>query len=202
MVDILIGLLSPTDGRVLIDGRELDSTCQQAWTRSVGYVPQSPYILYGTLAENVAFGFNESEIDRERVRICCEMAAMQDFLKDLPQGLDTLIGERGVRLSGGQQQRVSIARALYSQPEVMIFDEATSSLDLQNEKMIQKTIYSFKGKQTLIIIAHRLSSVEDCDFIIWIDDGRIKMMDCFNKIVPIYRELDLKNDLRDHKKVS
>lgn len=185
LVDILIGMLHPTQGRVLIDTVCLDQNLQNIWTKMIGYVSQSPYIYDGTLKENVAFGINEGRIDRDRVFECCSMAAM-DFLDDLSMGIDTPIGERGVRLSGGQRQRVAIARALYHRPQVMIFDEATSALDTKNEKEIQKTIYTFKGKLTLIIVAHRLSTLEDCDVLIWIDKGKIKQIDTPAKILSSY----------------
>ncbi|CAN2048413.1 ATP-binding cassette, subfamily C, bacterial [Candidatus Magnetomoraceae bacterium gMMP-1] len=185
-VDIITGLLSPTEGRVLIDEQVLDNSLRVAWVRNIGYVSQSPYIFDGTIAENVAFGFDNSKIDRDRIQKCCSMAAMDDFIKELPKGIDTSIGERGVRMSGGQQQRVAIARALYQEPSVMIFDEATSSLDTRNEKAIQETIYSFKGKQTLIIIAHRLTTVESCDIIIQLEKGRIKKMGLPSEVLPNY----------------
>ena len=189
LVDILIGLLLPTSGNVKIDDKTLDAAQKRAWMCKIGYVPQAPYICVGTLAENVAFGYRDKEIDRERVLECCKMAAMDDFLWNLPNSIDTPIGERGVRLSGGQGQRVTIARALYHEPEVMIFDEATSSLDTQSEKAIQKTMYSFKGKQTLIIIAHRLSTVEDCDTLIWLEDGKIKKIGPPTELLNEYREM-------------
>ena len=176
LVDILIGLLVPSVGKVLVDGRELDNMGRLSWMKTVGYVPQSPYIYDGTLAGNIAFGLGESEVDRELVLECCHKASMQDILDNLPQGIDTPIGERGVRLSGGQQQRVAIARALYPRPEVIVFDEATSSLDAKSEKAIQNTIYGLRGDQTLIIIAHRLATVKECDFLVWIENGKIKMI--------------------------
>ncbi|MDA2932969.1 ABC transporter ATP-binding protein/permease [Acidobacteria bacterium AH-259-D05] len=186
IVDILIGLLPPTSGQLVIDGCKLEEESRYAWMSSVGYVPQSPYIYDGSLAGNVAFGFDGPEIDRDFVLKCCEMAYMQDFLRELTHGIDTDIGERGVRLSGGQQQRVAIARALYSKPEVLIFDEATSSLDTKSEKAIQNTIYSLKGKHTLIIIAHRLSTVMDCDLLVWIEKGRIRMIDTPENVLSEY----------------
>jgi ABC-type multidrug transport system fused ATPase/permease subunit len=174
LVDIIIGLLTPTEGKVIIDDEILTADNRHYWTRNIGYVSQTPYIYDGTLAENIAFGVKGDRIDRQRVLACCDLASMSSFLQNLPNGIDTRIGERGVKLSGGQRQRVAISRALYNEPEVLIFDEATSSLDTETEKSIQKTIYSLKGKQTLIIIAHRLSTVEDCDSIIWIEDGQVK----------------------------
>ena len=194
IVDILIGLLPPTRGCVLIDGEALDNERRISWMHIIGYVPQSPYIFDGTLAENVAFGLNTQEIDRKRVLDCCKMAAI-DFLEDLPNDIDTLIGERGMRLSGGERQRVSIARALYHNPEALIFDEATSSLDSISEKAIQNTIYSFKGKQTLIIIAHRLSTVEACDFLIWLENGKVKKIGPPSEILSLYD--DANNEIEE-----
>ncbi len=186
LVDILIGLLKPVTGSILIDGRPLTRELLPQWLDITGYVPQSPYIYDGTLAENIAFGMESGKIDRDRVFKCCTMASMDDFIHDLPDSIDSFIGERGVKLSGGQQQRVAIARALYKEPEVMIFDEATSSLDTKSEKAIQKTIYSFKGKQTLIIIAHRLTTVEDCDKLIWLEKGRVRMIGRPEEILKVY----------------
>ena len=187
LVDILLGLLHPTKGRVLIDGKQLDGKLRPAWTSMVGCVAQSPFIYDGTLSENVAFGLQGKEIDRDWVLECCRMAAM-DFLEDLLQGIDTFVGERGIRLSGGQRQRVAIARALYRRPEVIVFDEATSALDSANEKAIQRTIYDLKGKLTLIIVAHRLSTVEDCDFLVCIDKGKVIKVGSPNIVVPWYAD--------------
>ena len=192
LVDILIGLLPPTKGHVLVDDEPLDNLTRGPWMKKIGYVSQSPYIFDGTLAENIAFGFRGKEIDRQKVFNCCEMAAV-DFLEDRLNGIDTLIGERGMRLSGGQRQRVAIARALYLNPEVLIFDEATSSLDSSSERAIQDTIYSFKGKLTLIIIAHRLSTVEDCEFLVWIEKGTVKKIGPPSEILPIYIENSKEN---------
>lgn len=186
-VDILIGLLSPSAGCVLIDGVSLENTERFSWMRSVGYVPQTPYIFDGTLAENIAFSIREDELDRDRVLACCEMAFM-DYLKTLPKGIDTRLGERGVRLSGGQVQRVAIARALYNDPAVLIFDEATSALDARSERAIQKTIYDVRGGRTLVVVAHRLNTVEQCDMIIWLDNGQVRMTGSPAEVLPIYAE--------------
>jgi ABC-type multidrug transport system fused ATPase/permease subunit len=188
LVDLLIGLLSPVKGTISIDDQVLTSELLSKWLKITGYVSQSPYIYDGTLAENIAFGMDQADIDREQVRKCCSMASMDDFIHDLPDNIDSSIGERGIKLSGGQQQRVAIARALYSRPDIMIFDEATSSLDTKSEKAIQKTIYSFKGRQTLIIIAHRLTTVEDCDKVIWLEKGRIKMIGKPEKVLKVYNQ--------------
>jgi ABC-type bacteriocin/lantibiotic exporter with double-glycine peptidase domain len=174
-VDIITGLLVPSQGKFLIDNIELKTYSQRMkWMTKLGYVPQTPYIFDGTISENIAFEIEQKNIDTNHVLKCCHMAAMDDFLNELPLGIDSYIGERGVRLSGGQRQRVSIARALYQQPELLIFDEATSALDNTNEKAIQKTIYSLRGKQTMIIVAHRLTTVESCDMIYEFDQGELK----------------------------
>lgn len=188
LVDIVIGLLDPIKGQILIDGCELDVMKRYAWMRKLSYVPQSPYIFDGSIAENVAFGLRTCEIDRAFVLECCHMAYMQDFLYELPQGIDALIGERGVRLSGGQRQRVAIARALYTRPELMIFDEATSSLDSKSEGAIQETITSLKGMKTLIIVAHRLKTVENCDCLVWLKNGTVQMFDSPKNVLCEYEE--------------
>ena len=174
LADILIGILSPSAGRILLDGKELSADNISSWQRLIGYVPQTPYIVPASLAENIAFGVSPQEIDRERVRECCQLAAMDDFLHQLPDGLDTYLGERGVRLSGGQRQRVAIARALYLEPKVLVFDEATSALDNKNEDSIQQIIYSLRNKVTRVIIAHRLSTIIDCEKVAWIENGAIR----------------------------
>lgn len=172
LVDIIIGLLKPQMGKIYVDGKQIAESDWSKWRSIIGYVPQFPYIYDGSIAENVAFGIPKESIDRDIVIKVCEMASME-FLKNLDKGIDTIIGERGIRLSGGQRQRVAIARALYNSPQILIFDEATSSLDNKSEKEIQKTIYSLRGKHTLIIIAHRLTTVEDCDYLIWLENGKV-----------------------------
>ena len=174
IVSLLTGLYTPSSGRILVDGQELDDRRRAGWMRGIGYVPQSPFLLNGSLAEDIAFSQWGQEIDRQRVEECCRMAAM-DFVEDLEDGIDTIIGERGVRLSGGQLQRVSIARALYSQPQLIIFDEATSALDGATEQAIQQTIESLREYATVVIIAHRLTTVEKCDWLYWVEKGEIYM---------------------------
>ena len=186
LIDLLTGLLQPSEGTIRIDDHILDRGLLPHWLDITGYVSQSPYIYDGTLSENIAFGMDPSDIDRKQVEKCCTMASMDDFISDLPNSIESFIGERGVKLSGGQQQRVAIARTLYNKPEIIIFDEATSALDTKNEKAIQKTIYSFKGRQTLIIVAHRLSTVENCDRLIWLDQGKLKMIGKPGKIISLY----------------
>lgn len=187
LADITAGLLPPATGDLLLDGRRLAGEDLAGWQSLIGYVPQTPYILPGTLAENVAFGVRKEEIDMEKVMRCCRMAAMDDFLHELPQGIETYIGERGVKLSGGQRQRVAIARALYNDPEVIIFDEATSALDEKNEQAIQNTINTLKERITLIIIAHRLTTVEGCDRVVWLDKGRVRLVGDAKTVIAQFR---------------
>lgn len=185
IVGLLTGLYSPLKGQILVDGIPLQEKQRPAWMRSIGYVPQSPFLLNASILENIAFSQWGQEIDRERALRCCHMAAI-DFLGELPEGIDTVIGERGVRLSGGQIQRVSIARALYSDPQVLLFDEATSALDGASEQAIQHTINSLRGQVTMVVIAHRLTTVEKCDPVYWINDGTIKMKGKPEDILPAY----------------
>ncbi len=187
VVGLLTGLLEPTSGALLVDGQILTSARRGGWQSSIGYVPQTPFLLNASIAENVAFSQWGGKIDRERVLRCCRMAAM-DFLDELPEGMDTVIGERGVRLSGGQVQRVAIARALYEEPQMILFDEATSALDGASEQAIQNTINSLSGQVTMVVVAHRLTTVEKCDYIYWIQDGRMNKRGSPDIVLPEYEE--------------
>jgi ABC-type multidrug transport system fused ATPase/permease subunit len=173
LADVIAGLLAPTSGRVLVDGQTLSADNSRRWIRSIGYVTQHPYMLDASLAENVAVGYRRDSIDQERVLRCCEMAAV-DFLDELPEGIWSRLAERGARLSGGQRQRVAIARVLYRDPQLVILDEATSALDQRSERAIREAIRSLRGRYTVLIIAHRLSSVEDCDEVVWLDAGKLR----------------------------
>jgi ABC-type bacteriocin/lantibiotic exporter with double-glycine peptidase domain len=166
LVDILCGLLTPQSGELVVDGKVLSGDDLAAWRMNIGYVPQFPYIFDATLAQNVAFGLDSDKIDQDLVRECCTQAGV-DFLKQLPHGINSLIGERGIRLSGGQRQRIAIARALYRQPQVLILDEATSALDEEKDAEIRRLITSLKGKQTLVVVSHRPSTVEGCDEVLF-----------------------------------
>ncbi len=169
LIALLTGLLNPSTGQILVDDNKVSTGPGYL---KVGYVSQSPYLMDASLAVNVAFSQFGVPPDKGRILQCCQSAAM-DFLEELPQGIDTVLGERGVRLSGGQIQRVAIARALYSNPDILIFDEATSALDGAAEAAIQKTILSLHKDITIVMIAHRLSTVEACDTIHWLKDGTL-----------------------------
>jgi ABC-type multidrug transport system fused ATPase/permease subunit len=187
LVNLLTGLIPPDAGRLLVDGTPISKDNVASWLQRIGYVAQAPYILDATLAENVALSHWGEDIDRERVLECCRMAAL-DFLDDLEQGIDTILGDRGVRLSGGQAQRVAIARALYAGPDLIIFDEATSSLDMKNEKAIHDTILALRDQVTVVIIAHRLTTIEGCDTLAWLDKGRVRRMGAAADVLPEYTE--------------
>lgn len=186
IVNLLTGLYTPSNGKILIDGQEMSDSLRAGWMRGIGYVPQSPFLLNGSLAENIAFSQWGQQIDPQRVLECCRMAAI-DFLDDLDDGINTIIGERGIRLSGGQLQRVSIARALYGRPQLIIFDEATSALDGTTEQAIQKTIESLQAHMTIVIIAHRLTTVENCNCLYWINQGTLKMEGSPSIVLPNYK---------------
>ena len=184
LVGLLTGLMPPSAGSFRVDGREV--TPAPGFLK-IGYVAQAPYLMDTTLAENVAFSSWGEKLDEERVRACCKMAAM-DFLDSLPLGMHTVLGERGVRLSGGQAQRVAIARALYGDPDILIFDEATSALDSAAEAAIQKTVLSLHKDMTIILVAHRLSTVQDCDALFWLKDGVVHAHGPAKEVLPRYEE--------------
>lgn len=185
LVGLLCGLLPMSGGAFRVDGKELSPEERAAYIRSIGYVPQSPYILQGTVAANVAFSQWGKPYDGEKVARACHMAAL-DFVEHDPRGIEYPIGERGAGLSGGQAQRVSIARALYAAPDILILDESTSALDLGTESAIMETIAALKGQLTIIIIAHRLSTVEHCDRLIWMENGKIYRIGTPQEILPEY----------------
>lgn len=170
-VDILLGLLEPTGGKITVDGVDIFSNIR-GWQANLAYVPQSIYLIDGTIKENIALGVAEDEIDDELINEVLHMAELYDFVYSQPDNINTNVGERGVKLSGGQRQRIGIARALYQQPEVLILDEATSALDNETEKSITDTILKLKGEITIIAIAHRTSTLEQCDFKVKFENGK------------------------------
>lgn len=174
VVDILLGLLNLEGGQILADGKETKDN-YQSFLKNVGYIPQTIFMIDSTIRRNVAFGIPDEDIDDEKVWHALKEAQLDEFVKSLPEGLDTGIGERGIRISGGQRQRIGIARALFEDPEVLVLDEATSALDNETEAAIMESINFLHGKKTLIIIAHRLQTIEKCDMVYRIENGKISI---------------------------
>ena len=173
IVDILLGLLHVQEGEILCDGRDIFSN-YDSWLSLIGYIPQSIYLIDESIRNNIAFGIDEDKIDEKRLWEVMEEAQLADFVRSLPMGLDTRIGDRGVRLSGGQRQRIGIARALYADPEILVFDEATSALDGDTEAALMEAINGFHGRKTMVIIAHRLNTIAGCDIIYRVSDEKIE----------------------------
>ena len=171
IVDILLGLLQIESGRILADGVEVREH-YESWLKNIGYIPQTIFMIDSTIRKNVAFGYAEDEIDDEKVWRALKEAQLDEFVRGLPEGLDTSIGERGIRISGGQRQRIGIARALFEDPEVLVLDEATSALDNETEAAIMDSINRLHGRKTLIIIAHRLQTIEKCDMVYRVENGK------------------------------
>lgn len=175
LADIIIGLHSPQQGEVLVDDKNIKNH-PYAWSKSIGYIPQMIYLCEDTIRANVAFAVCEHEIDDDKVWKCLERAQLGEFVRGLPNGLDTDIGENGVRLSGGQRQRIGIARALYNDPPFIVMDEATSALDKDTEQSIIQAIDELAGEKTMLIIAHRLTTIKNCDYIYKIENGKIELI--------------------------
>ena len=172
VVDILLGLLRLQSGEILADGVEVRDH-YQSWLKNIGYIPQTIFMIDSTIRKNVAFGYADEDIDDEKVWRALKEAQLDEFVRGLPEGLDTSIGERGIRISGGQRQRIGIARALFEDPEVLVLDEATSALDNETEAAIMDSINRLHGKKTLIIIAHRLQTIEKCDMVYRVENGKV-----------------------------
>lgn len=174
LVDLILGLLEPRSGQIRIDGRRIDEGNIRSWQATVGYVPQDIFLVDGTVWENVALGLSLDKIDKAKVRECARMAQALDFIEGtLPQGFDTSIGERGMRVSGGQRQRIGIARALYRDPPVIIFDEATSALDNLTEREVMESIGILRGSKTVLIVAHRMQTIKQCEMLLFMREGRV-----------------------------
>ena len=172
LIDLILGLLEVDDGSILIDGKNINHI-NRGWQKNIGYVPQSVYLTDDTLQKNIALGIPEDQIDDKAIRRAMKQAQLNDFIQDLDEGVDTYVGERGVRLSGGQRQRIGIARAMYHNPSVLVLDEATSALDSDTEKNVMEAVYLLKGEITIIIIAHRLSTLNGVDRIYHLDKGSL-----------------------------
>ena len=173
LIDILLGLIEPYKGSMKIDDKVIDDSNRRAWQNTIGFVAQNIYLSEGSIAENVAFGIPQDEINYDKVHQALKLAHLDELISKYENGVHTRVGERGVQLSGGQRQRIGIARALYYKSEVLVFDEATSSLDGISEKKIMQAINNFSGKKTIIMIAHRLKTVQKCDQIFFLDKGQI-----------------------------
>jgi ATP-binding cassette subfamily C protein len=182
LVDLLIGLLQPSCGRIMIDGVALPER-RRSWQRQIGYVPQTIFLADDSLRRNITLGIPDDDIDDDKVQAAVRMAQLEAFVASLADGLNTFVGERGMRLSGGERQRVGIARALYHEPEALVFDEATSALDSCTEGEVVRAIEALHGVKTLVIIAHRLSTVRHCDQLVLLQRGRVAGCGSFDELV-------------------
>lgn len=183
LVDVILGLLTPQEGDIKVDDVSIYRNNINYWRNLIGYVPQSIFLIDDTLEKNIAFGVNDLDINYTRLQKAIEAAQLNELIENLPQGLQTMVGERGVMLSGGQRQRVGIARALYHEREVLVFDEATAALDNETESLVTEAIKSLSGKKTMIIIAHRLSTIEHCDRIYMMKNGGVVAEGSYQEVV-------------------
>lgn len=184
LVDLILGLLSPDEGTILVDGVPVGLGNLRAWQRALGYVPQSIFLTDDTITANIALGVAKSQVDRAAVERAARTAALHDFVStELPEGYDTVVGERGVRLSGGQRQRIGIARALYRDPTLLIMDEATSALDNITERVVMEAVQNIRADKTIILIAHRLTTVRSCDTIFLMEGGRVVAQGTYDELV-------------------
>ena len=192
LIDIILGLLPPESGSIYIDEVLITKDNVRYWQNNLGFVPQSIFLSEGSIAENIAFGIPADEIDYDQVMKAIRLAHLKELVEDLPEGIKTKVGERGVQLSGGQRQRIGIARALYNEADVLIFDEATSALDGITEKIVMDAIHDFSGQKTIIMIAHRLKTVQGCDTIYLMEKGRVIDQGTYQHLVdnnPKFREM-------------
>jgi ATP-binding cassette, subfamily B, bacterial PglK len=191
LIDLLTGLLEPTEGRVTVDGRDLRKHAH-AWQRNLGIVPQMVFLTDDSLRRNIALGIPDPEVDEAALREAVQLAQLEEFIDGLPEGLETAVGERGVRVSGGQRQRIAIARALYGRPSMLIFDEGTSALDNTTESQLMAAIERLRGSHTVLLVAHRLSTVRRADRVIFLEGGRIEGIGHYDELVesnPAFRDL-------------
>ena len=207
-IDLFLGLVKPSKGKITIDGEDLYKIGNKAWQRNINYVPQDPLITSGSLRENIAFGDFNEDIDDKRVLYCLKQTQLYELSKSLSQGIYTNLGNDGISLSGGQKQRVAISRALYHNPDILILDEATSSLDSDTEKIIQETIQKLKKNMTIISIAHRFSTIKNCDSIFVFDRGRIDSSGTYSDLIiksKLFKKLSsqksINNNLGDFRKI-
>ena len=183
LVDILLGLLKPSEGKIRLDDKILSKENIASFQKLVGYVPQFIYLIDDTIAANIAFGNDNLQIDEKKLDEVIHMSNLNEFVKDLPNGLETLVGENGVRLSGGQRQRIGIARALYNDPELLVMDEATSSLDGNTEESVMAAINNLQSRVTIVLIAHRLETLKKCDKIFLLENGTLKNTGSYSSLM-------------------
>ncbi|RXS43033.1 ABC transporter ATP-binding protein [Idiomarina sp. 29L] len=182
-IDILLGLIEPKTGLLKVDGIEVKERRKRAWQNNIGFVPQTIFLADSSIRENIAFGIAPDRIDEERVRKAAKLAHLEDLLDQLDEGLDTRVGERGIQISGGQRQRIGIARALYDDADVLVFDEATSALDGITEKLVMDAIHNLSGAKTIVIIAHRINTVRQCDTIYFLNNGTVQDSGTYEQLV-------------------
>lgn len=196
LVDVILGLLSPETGAIYVDGNDIANN-PRGWMKNIGYIQQSNYLMDEKIFRNIAFGIPDKDIDYDKLDRAIEAAQLRDLIDKLPRGIKTRVGERGVRLSGGQQQRISIARALYNNPQVLVMDEATSALDNITEKYVIEAIERLRGDRTIIMIAHRLTTVRNCDVIYMLDEGEIIAQGTYDELLETsteFRKMSLVED--------
>ncbi len=189
-IDLLLGLITPDSGQLKIDGTIISNTNLRAWQNAIGFVPQSIFLSEGTIAENVAFGIPVQQINIDQVNKALSLAHLNELIEGMPEGINTKVGERGIQLSGGQRQRIGIARALYHEASVLVFDEATSALDGITEKMVMDAIHDFSGQKTIIMIAHRLKTVQKCDTIFMIKNGQVVGQGAYETLIETNPEFE------------
>ena len=182
LVDVILGLLDPESGIIKTDGVDIHEDIV-AWQTNIGYIPQFIYLTDDTIRRNIALGVDEAKIEEKKIREALRIAQLEEFVNELPDGLDTVVGERGAKLSGGQRQRIGIARALYHRPDLIIMDEATSALDNATEKAVIDAVNQLRGEKTIVMIAHRLSTIQNCDTLYFLDNGKIEMCGSYTELM-------------------
>jgi len=192
-IDIILGLLEPQKGTLEVDGKVITGDNLRAWQRTIGYVPQQIYLFDDTIAANIAFSVEQKDINQDWVKKACKNANLEEFINELPKKHNTIIGESGIRLSGGQRQRIGIARALYHNPQVLVLDEATSALDGKTEQAVMSAINNLSKDITIILIAHRLNTVENCDTIFKLERGKLVFQGNFNELIDYDKKLAKQN---------
>ena len=184
LLDLILGLIRPTSGKILSDGQDIHNAVKE-WQKNIGYDPQTIYLTDDTLKNNIAFGIDNDDIDDDMVNQAIKLAQLDKYISNLECGIDTFVGESGIKLSGGQKQRIGIARALYHDPDILVLDEATSALDNETEKDVMRAINFLCGKKTLLIIAHRLSTVSNCDYLYKLDKGKVVASGTPNELINV-----------------